>query len=82
MRNVRQYTICEGGEMMDKNKSSGGIGFAGVLTIIFVIAKLFGVINWSWWLVFTPMLISLGISVLILGILGILALVDYKNGNL
>lgn len=66
---------------MDKNKS-GGIGFTGVLTIIFVIAKLFGVINWSWWLVFTPVLISLGIFILILGVLGIFALIDYKNGNL
>lgn len=63
-------------------KKSGEIGFTGVLTIIFVIAKLFGVINWSWWLVFLPVLISLGIAILILGVLGILALIDYKNGNL
>ena len=26
----------------------GGIGFAGLLTIIFIALKLFHVINWSW----------------------------------
>jgi len=42
-----------------------GGGFLGVLTIVFVIAKLWGVINWSWWLVFLPVLIPLGIVLLI-----------------
>ena len=64
---------------MDEKK---GLGLPSILTIIFVIAKLFGVINWSWWLVFTPVLISLGIFILILGVLGIFALIDYKNGSL
>lgn len=53
---------------MDKNKSSGGIGFTGILTIIFVIAKLLGVINWSWWLVFSPTLASLVLFLIILAI--------------
>ena len=30
------------------------MGFAEILTIIFVVLKLFGVISWSWWLVFAP----------------------------
>lgn len=64
---------------MDERK---GLGLTSILTIIFVIAKLFGVIEWSWWLVFTPVFISLGVFILIFGILGILALIDYKNGNL
>ena len=64
---------------MDEKK---GLGLPSILTIIFVIAKLFGVINWSWWLVFAPVLISLGIFILILGVLGIFALIDYKNGSL
>lgn len=32
-----------------------GLGLPSILTIIFVIAKLFGVVDWSWWLVFSPM---------------------------
>lgn len=34
--------------------SSGGIGILGVLQIIFIVLKLCGVIDWSWWLVFIP----------------------------
>lgn len=42
--------------------------FVSVLTIVFVIAKLIGLINWSWWLVFSPMIISfiLGCSIFII----------------
>lgn len=28
--------------------------FINALTLIFVCAKLFGAIDWSWWLVFSP----------------------------
>ena len=65
--------------MDEKNNS---IGLSGILTIIFVIAKLLGVVNWSWWLVFAPVFIQLGIFILFLGVLGIAALIDHKNGNL
>ena len=43
-----------------------GGGFLATLTIIFVIAKLLGYIDWSWWIVFLPVLIGVGISILIL----------------
>ena len=39
----------------DNNGSSGGIGFFGFLTLIFITLKLIGVINWSWWWVLSPM---------------------------
>lgn len=31
------------------------IGFAGLLTIVFVTLKLLGKITWNWWLVLLPM---------------------------
>lgn len=31
-----------------------GIGFFGVLTIVFIVLKLTGHIDWSWWLVLAP----------------------------
>lgn len=31
-----------------------GFGFTGILTIIFVLAKIFNKITWSWWWVFSP----------------------------
>lgn len=53
---------------MDSNKSTEnkGLGFMSVLTLIFVIAKLFEVISWSWWLVFAPTLFSIGLTLVIL----------------
>lgn len=33
------------------------MGFTEILTIIFVLLKVFGVISWSWWLVFLPEII-------------------------
>jgi hypothetical protein len=32
--------------------------FLNVLTVIFVIAKITGYIDWSWWLVFAPTLFA------------------------
>lgn len=50
---------------MDKNKgTTSGLGIAGVLTTIFVVLKLLKIIDWSWWLVLSPSLISLGVLVL------------------
>ena len=49
--------------MKNNNSSSGGIGFLGVLTIVFVVLKLTHVINWSWWLVLSPSLLSVAIII-------------------
>ena len=38
--------------------SSGGIGFAGLLTIVFIVLKLTGYITWSWLWVLSPLWIS------------------------
>lgn len=46
------------------NVKNGGIGFLGVLQILFIALKLLGIINWSWWLVLLPLLISVGISLI------------------
>ena len=46
--------------------SSGGIGFAGLLTVAFIVLKLCGVISWSWWWVLSPLWISFSIVILIL----------------
>lgn len=44
------------------------MGILEVLTIIFVVLKLVGVITWSWWIVFLPLIISVGIYVIIVTI--------------
>ena len=43
---------------MNDKQTSNGIGFTGVLTIVFIILKLCGVITWSWWWVLSPLWIS------------------------
>lgn len=60
-----------------------GLGLPHILTIIFVIAKIVGYINWSWWLVLLPSLISigLGIAIWLIGLIAIIviAVLDLKG---
>lgn len=63
--------------MSDNNsRSSGGIGFAGLLTILFIGLKLTGHITWSWVWVLSPLWISfalvIGIITIPLTIIGII----------
>jgi hypothetical protein len=37
-----------------------------LLTIIFVIAKLTGYVSWSWWLVFLPSILTVGLGLVVL----------------
>ena len=57
------------------SSSSGGIGFAGILTIVFITLKLLGKITWSWLWVLSPIWISVSIVIGILLILLIIAVV-------
>lgn len=45
---------------MSKESSSSGLSLSTVLTVIFIVLKLTGVIDWSWWWILSPTLISLG----------------------
>lgn len=51
---------------MENTSKSTGIGFAGLLTIAFIILKLIGKISWSWFWVLSPIWISLGLGLIIL----------------
>ena len=63
------------------SSSSGGIGFVGALTILFIALKLLNKIDWTWWWVLSPIWISvsvvIGVIFLILVILGIIASIVY-----
>ncbi len=43
--------------MADSNNNNG-IGFAGLLTVAFVVLKLCDVIAWPWWWVLSPLWIT------------------------
>ena len=54
------------------------MGLLEVLTIVFVVLKLLGVIAWSWWLVFLPLIIAVGIYVIVF-VLNVLFFVKMKR---
>ena len=45
--------------------SSGGISFGAMLTIVFIVLKLVGVITWSWLWVLSPLWISLALFLVV-----------------
>lgn len=52
---------------------NGGIGFCGVLTLIFITLKLLDVIAWSWWWVLAPLWIPVAIVLVVILIAVIIA---------
>lgn len=58
--------------------TNGGVGFFGILTILFIGLKLTGYITWSWWWVLSPLWIPLAIVVAIFIVALIFALVVGK----
>ena len=56
---------------MEKNQktTSSGIGFAGLLTIAFIVLKLCNVISWSWWWVLSPLWISFILLIVVVVVL-------------
>jgi len=57
----------------DSSSASGGVGFGGMLFIVFLVLKLTGNINWSWWWVTAPLWIPFAIA----AIIGLIVLVIY-----
>lgn len=58
--------------------SSSGMGIGGLLTVIFVVCKIFnfGPIGaWSWWWVFSPLWIGFAVVAGVLLMIGLVALV-------
>lgn len=50
-----------------------------LFTLVFFLAKIFGLISWSWWLIFSPMLILVGLFAVVYGVAGIIVLIrTYK----
>ncbi len=54
---------------MDNKAKQGGLGIVSVLTIIFIVLKLLGVIKWSWVWVLSPIWISAVIAVAVFSVI-------------
>lgn len=57
--------------MTKYNMSLDFNGLATFLTVLFAILKLTGVITWSWWIVFLPLIAVYGLGAIILVIAAI-----------
>ncbi len=57
---------------------SGGIGFFGLLAIVFITLKLTGYIAWSWWWVLAPLWAPLAIVLAIFLIVLLVAAIASK----
>ena len=56
---------------------SKGVGFVGVLQGEFIVMKLCGVINWSWWCVLCPSILVVGL--LLIGLIASLIIVLHEK---
>ena len=54
---------------------NGGVGFTGLLTIVFIVLKLLGFITWSWVWVLSPIWIE---AILVVLLLAVLIIVDRR----
>ena len=54
---------------MDNKAKQGGLGIVSVLTIVFIVLKLLGVIKWSWIWVLSPIWISAVIAVAVFSVI-------------
>jgi hypothetical protein len=55
--------------------STGGISFAGLLTIVFVTLKLCSVITWSWWWVLSPLWLPLALVLVVAFLYALVSLI-------
>ena len=63
------FNLKIGEAKMSENRGSGGIGFIGLLTIVFIVLKLTHVITWSWFWVLFPIIFSFGLVITVIAIL-------------
>ncbi len=62
------------------SSSTGGIGFAGLLTIVFITLKLIGYITWSWWWILSPLWISFLIFIVTVAVVVTIGLaIEYRE---
>jgi hypothetical protein len=57
---------------VSSSSSSSGIGFSGLLTIVFIVLKLIGKIDWSWWWVLSPLWIGAAVALAVITVAVIL----------
>lgn len=44
------------------------MGFLEILTLVFVLCKLGGIVDWSWWIVLAPEIVAVGLYGLVVAL--------------
>lgn len=52
--------------MTNHNMSLDFNGLATFLTALFAVLKIMGIISWSWWIVFLPLILVYGLGAIVL----------------
>ncbi len=60
------------------SSNSGGVGFIGALTILFIALKLLGAIHWRWLWVLSPLWIGTAVTLLVIAVVLFIGMKD-KN---
>jgi hypothetical protein len=66
--------------MANQNATSGGIGFLGVLAIVFITLKLTGLIDWSWVWVLAPLWFPAALVLVVL-VIGFIMYMLFQRGR-
>lgn len=56
-----------------------GLTFGSVLFFIFLVLKLCGVIEWSWWWVTAPLWIGFGLTLVLMVVLALVWAIIFRN---
>ena len=62
----------------NKTTVNGGVGFFGLLQVVFIALKVAKIIDWSWWLVFLPTWIDLGLCLIVIIVALVIAVTAKK----
>lgn len=65
---------------MANSNSSRGFGLGTILFVVFLILKLCGTIDWSWWWVTAPIWISIGLKLFIILTTMVFFPAEFKKG--
>lgn len=58
--------------MSRMRENNGGVGIGAVVLVVFIVLKLVGAIDWSWWWVLSPFWIGLAVIVAGIVLLGVI----------
>ncbi len=66
---------------VNKSYGSRGISFFSLLAITFVVLKLLGYIDWSWWWVLSPVWITFTIAFIVISTVSILVAIAESDNK-